>query len=140
VACAYGPAADPAYELTLAAPYHSVRLVLVRSCAVIGTCMVLTGVASGFLPAGAPAVAWLLPSLALSAATLAVATRIDPAKAGAAIVAVWVLIVLSTRELDIRRESVLFEMAGQVGWAVVLLGSAAVFLVLTRVDSQREVS
>jgi hypothetical protein len=140
VACAYGPAADPAYELTVAAPYHTVRLILVRSCAVIGTSMMLTGGASVFLPAGAPATAWLLPALALSAATLALATRIDPARAGTAIVAAWVLIVLSTRELDVRRDSVLFEMAGQVGWAVVLLGSAAVFLILTRADSQREVS
>lgn len=140
VACAYGPAADPAYELTVAAPYHTVRLILARSCAVIGTCVLLTGLTSLFLPAGAPAAAWLLPSLALSAATLALATRMAPTRAGAGIVAIWVLTVLSTRELDTRRDSVLFESASQIGWAVVLLGSAALFLVLTRAGPDREVS
>lgn len=140
VACAYGPAADPAHELTVAAPYHTVRLILIRSCTVIGACVLLTGLASLFLPAGAPATGWLLPSLALSAGTLALSTRTTPNKAAAVIVAVWVLTVLSTREFDIRRDSVLFETPGQVGWAVILLGSAAVFVVMTRADGQREVS
>ena len=39
VALSYGPAADPAYELTLAAPYSVLRLVLLRSVAVV-TCTV----------------------------------------------------------------------------------------------------
>ena len=139
VACAYGPAADPAYELTVAAPYHTVRLILARSCAVIGTCVFLTGLTSLFLPAGAPAVAWLLPSLALSAATLALATRIGPDQGRGRHCRGLGTDRAEQRELDARRDSVLFESASQVGWALVLLGSAALFLVLTRAEPDREV-
>jgi len=140
VAAAYGPATDPAHELTVAAPYSFLRLVLIRSCAVIGTCVFLTGVASIFLPAGAPAMGWLLPSLALSAVSLALATRIDPVRAGALVVGAWILALVSTRGLGDRRGYALFESAGQVGWAVVLLLSVAAFAAWSHTDHRSEPS
>ena len=79
VALSYGPAADPAYELTLAAPYSVLRLVLLRSVAVVTCTVALTAIgALALADNGWQAVAWLLPALALSAATLALSVRTTP--------------------------------------------------------------
>lgn len=97
VAVAYGREVDPTYDIGLAAPYSTFRLLLLRSSAVLVTTLVLIAASAVLLPFdGWLAAAWLLPSLALSAATLAVSTRIDPVWSGGSIVAAWVLTVLST--------------------------------------------
>ncbi|MCS0604923.1 zf-HC2 domain-containing protein [Streptomyces sp. LP11] len=76
VALSYGPAADPLYEVTAATPGGGLRLALVRTVAVLAVSLPLLTLAGLLLPAsGAPAaVAWLLPGLALTLGTLALAS------------------------------------------------------------------
>ena len=77
VATAYGPAADPAYEVTAATPYPSMRLLLLRAAAVLLTSVPIVALAAALLPVGsAVAVGWLLPALAFALVVLAVADRI----------------------------------------------------------------
>lgn len=95
VALAYGREADPAYELAVAAPYSLLRLLLVRSVAVVGSTIAVTSL-GGFVLAGAgwTAAAWLLPALALSATTLALSARVAPVWAAAGVLTTWLVVVL----------------------------------------------
>jgi len=96
VAAAYGRKVDPTYEVGLAAPYSTFRLLLLRSFAVLTSTVLIAGVGALLLPvSGWVAVAWLLPSLALTAVTLAVSTRVDPAWAAGATVLAWLTAVFS---------------------------------------------
>jgi hypothetical protein len=95
VAAAYGRHGDPSYELAVAAPYSLMRLMLVRSLAVIGSTIVLTALGSlVLLGQGWTAVAWLLPALALSATTLALSARLAPVWAAAGVLTTWVAVVV----------------------------------------------
>jgi hypothetical protein len=72
-ASAFGRWADPAQELLVTVP-SSVRLLLVRTAASVAPALAFTALSSLWLvERGWLAVAWLAPSLALSAATLALA-------------------------------------------------------------------
>lgn len=127
VALSYGPAADPAYELTLAAPYSVLRLVLLRSIAVVTCTVALTAVgALALADNGWQAVAWLLPALALSAATLALSVRTTPTWASAAVGTAWLCIVLVSRGSS--RDQLVFGAPGQV--AALLLFAGAVLALL----------
>ena len=95
VAVAFGPGVDPTYEVGLASPMRSFRLVVVRALAVLGTSTAIAGVAAlaqeylGGPDVGWAAAAWLLPSLGLTAATLALATSFRPQIAAAITAATW---------------------------------------------------
>ena len=76
VAAAYGQGVDPTYEVGLAAPMRSFGLLLIRAVAVLVTTTVIAGLAALALPGLQwTAAAWLLPSLGLTLASLALATR-----------------------------------------------------------------
>ena len=77
VALAYGQEADPSWEVTLAAPYPPLRLLLLRAMSVVMVALPLALLAAPVLP-GPPWVlgAWLLPALACVTLTLALATWI----------------------------------------------------------------
>ena len=70
VAFAYGQEADPIWEITLAAPYPPLRLLLLRAVSVVVVALPLAFVAAPVLP-GPPwmAGAWLLPAFACAAFT-----------------------------------------------------------------------
>src|SRR5439155_10052887 len=62
VAAAFGPGIDPTYEIGLASPYRSGRLLLLRSMAVLVASLVLIGLGALALPGlDWSAMAWLLP-------------------------------------------------------------------------------
>lgn len=94
VALAYGPDADETWELGVAAPYSSVRLLLLRTVAVLVTTLpVIVGVGL-LLPGQTPAaVAWLAPSLAGVALTLAAATWVSPGHAAVGVSCAWVALI-----------------------------------------------
>ncbi|HEX4699845.1 MAG TPA: zf-HC2 domain-containing protein [Actinomycetes bacterium] len=95
VAAAYGRHGDPSYELAVSAPYSLMRLMLLRSLAVVGGTMLLTGLGSLLLLGhGWTAAAWLLPALALTSTTLALSARIAPVWAAASVLTSWVGVVL----------------------------------------------
>ncbi len=93
VAVAYGPQFDPAYEVSVAAPYPAMRLLLLRASAVLVTSCVLAGTAALLRPDAALAAAWLLPALGLTVTTLALSTWWDPVVAGTAVACGWVAVV-----------------------------------------------
>jgi hypothetical protein len=126
VSAAYGPGVDPAYEVGVAAPMRSFRLLLVRSTAVLVASMALAGLASLALPRlDWSAAAWLLPSLGLTLASLALSTYIGPVRAAAGVTGVWVVAVLVT-EAWAPVPLVEFRGAAQVAFAVVAIGAGVI--------------
>ena len=86
VAAAYGPLVDPAYELALAAPLGSLRLLLLRAVAVVAVDDAARRWPRALALPGLDwtAAAWLLPSLGAHAARpSALATAIGPGRVAA---------------------------------------------------------
>jgi hypothetical protein len=92
VGLAYGAEADPAHEMTLATPMRGLRLLLTRAAAVLGFSTFWLLIAAILAPGRQPmAFAWLLPSLGLTLATLALMTAFRPRRAAAVTAVLWVL-------------------------------------------------
>jgi hypothetical protein len=138
IAVAYGPGIDPTYEIGLAAPVRSFRLLLLRAATVLGTSTLLAAAASLTLPQlGWGAAGWLLPSLGLTAASLALATTVEPLRAIGVTASAWVVAVAVTVTPP-APSSVLFATAGQVAFATLaLLAAAVVLLRRGRFESDR---
>jgi hypothetical protein len=129
IAVAYGPGVDPTYEIGLAAPLRSFRLLLLRAATVLGTSTLLAVAASLMLPGlGWDAAAWLLPSLGLTVCSLALATMVEPLRAAGVTAGAWVVAVAVT-VAPAAPSSVLFSAAGQVVFAALALLAAVVVLV-----------
>ena len=96
VAVAFTSRTDPLHEVALAAPYSSFTLLLVRSAAVVGATLALAIGAAALLPSTPlVAAAWLLPALALTTTSLALATRVDPVVSSSVLAGTWLLGALS---------------------------------------------
>jgi hypothetical protein len=94
VAFAYGPDVDPSYEVGVAVPYSAVRLLLLRTAAVLATSLPLVLAAALLLPALSwTAVSWLLPALAFAAVMLAASTWARPTVTGVGLGIAWVCAV-----------------------------------------------
>ena len=96
VALAYGPGVDPAHDMTVATPVSGFRLLLLRSVAVLATSVVFGGVAAAILAAdhGLRALAWMLPALMLTTATLALSTVVPTRLAAGVTTGVWLVVVI----------------------------------------------
>ncbi|GAA2281073.1 membrane protein [Streptomyces ruber] len=124
VAASWSRGLDPAYELTAAAPRAGLYLVLRR------TASVLAVVVPALLPVGwatgVMAAQWLLPSLALTSATLALGGVVGVTRAAVALVAVWAGAVVAPT-LAASRPAPALQTGGLPVWALVLaLGTAVV--------------
>ena len=94
VGAAYGPGLDPTYEIGVAAPIRSFRLLLVRSTAVLVTTTALAALAALALPGFDWRVAaWLLPALGLTVASLALLTYVSPLAAFGSLAFLWIALV-----------------------------------------------
>jgi len=120
VAAAYGPGVDAAYEIGVAAPYGGVRLLLLRTVAVLAFSLAVLGAAGVAVP-GLTGAEWLLPALGLSSATLALSTRTTPAAAAGAVAACWVTYAVLPYGTP-------GDARTQAFCAVLLLGGAAVLV------------
>lgn len=137
VALAYGPRADPTFEIAMAASMPGGRVALLRTLAVTAPAMPALVVLSLFLPFGPLAFAWLLPAMGLAAATLALRTFLPLANAAAGLGAVWLLgagVALagaprSSAEVFVRGFAA-FRPSGQLVFA--FLGVASFVLVMLR--------
>jgi len=126
VAAAFGPGIDPTFEMGLAAPMRGVRLLLARTTAVLSASILLAGVASLLLPGLSwMSMAWLVPSLALTAGSLALATVVHPLRAAGALAFAWVAGVL-TVESSAQAALVSFGARAQIAFAGIALVAAAV--------------
>ena len=100
VAAAYGEEVDPAYELSIAAPYPQLRLLLLRAIAVVVVSVPLTVLAGVGLRPWWVAVAWLAPGLAFVLLLLAATTWWSPSHAAGAIALLWTVASVATYRLD----------------------------------------
>lgn len=124
VAAAYGPGVDPAYDVGRAAPMQSFRLLLIRAAAVLGSSTVLAGIAALALPSsGWRAAAWLLPSLALTLASLALSTYLRPLRSAAIVTFSWVFVAAVATAPGPDR-FVVFRGGGQIAFLIVIALSA----------------
>jgi signal transduction histidine kinase len=124
VAAAYGPWADPMFELTRSAPASGLRTLLLRTVAVLLCTTTVLLVATALFPAAdLSAASWLLPSLALVTAVLALSTFLPTTLAACAIAAMWVVTV-SVAALRSGDALAAFRSTGQVVFLGVTVAAA----------------
>lgn len=135
VALSFGPRSDPMYEITLVTPVYGLRLLMLRTVAVVTTAMVPTAAAAVALPRPAlETLGWLLPSLALTSITLALSARIDPTAAAGVVGGAWTLCLLAAFGPV---QDALLSATGQLSAAGVL-AAATVSITLTRTRYDRD--
>jgi hypothetical protein len=131
VAAAFGRGLDPTFELAVAAPFSSMRLLLLRTAAVLPVTISLAGLAALALPdVGWTAAAWLLPSLGLTIVSLALTTYVAPLRAFATVAIAWLAVVIAGA-LGSGDRLAAFDGGAQVAFAV-LAAVATVVLVARR--------
>lgn len=97
VAMSHGRHADPMHEIVASAPSGGLRLLLIRTAAVLLAGVPLLTGAEALLPAGdgvPGAATWLLPGLALTLGSLALGSYVGCRAAAAVLGAVWACAVL----------------------------------------------
>ncbi|MET9456407.1 zf-HC2 domain-containing protein [Streptomyces canus] len=138
VALSYGPALDPTYEMTVVAPTHGFRLLMIRTLAVLVAGLGLNGLATLALPGyGLRALTWLLPALALTATGLALTPRLGPVLAPSLVGGAWVAVLLAAQAAQQTAADPLapFTAAGQgVAGTVAALAAGLLFLLRDRFD------
>lgn len=120
---------DPAREAALATPSAGLRITLWRTCLVVATALPLTALA-GLLVGSSPLeLRWLLPSLATSAASLALGTLVALPRAAVAVAAAWTLLAVVPQTPWLHPgplEPLLLTGRAQPLWVLVLLAAVAV--------------
>ena len=126
VAAAFGPGVDPAYEIGVASPMRSDRLLFFRATAVLAASITIGALASIVLPGmDRTEVLWLLPALALTLATLAIGTWLAPIVAACTVGLAWVVFAAA---VSIASTDPLapFHAAGQVLFMLAIIASVLV--------------
>jgi hypothetical protein len=129
VALAYSADAETALEQEAATPYSPVRLVLLRSVAVLVTSLPLV-VVGGLLFPAAVAAAWLVPALGFTAVLLAASTWYDPVQSAVALATGWVLAVTFASVNGVT--NAVYEPLALVLYAVAGTGALVVLVVRLR--------
>jgi hypothetical protein len=115
VAVAFASGLDPTREIGLATPYPGLRLLLVRTAAVLAVTVPAAFVAGLALPGPSwLASAWLLPAAGLTSAALALTGRLRPVVAVGVVGLGWVAI---TTPIVLKGQAgVIFGVGAQLGW------------------------
>lgn len=133
IAAAYGPGIDPTYEIGIAAPMRSFRLLLIRAMAVLISTIALAGIAALFLPGlDWRAAAWLLPSLALAATCLALSTVVQPLRAAVIVAGTWLTVVAAAAWSAPAGVAARSVFGAQLQIAVVIVGIGAGLVLVVR--------
>jgi hypothetical protein len=130
VAAGYDPWLDPALEPELVTPYPALRLVLLRTVAVLALALPAV-LLSGLVVPGETAFAWLLPAVGFVAVVLAASTWVSPLRAAIAVSLAWLAAVWLLAARSGSPESVLRGPA-QAGFLALAAASFSVFLVRRR--------
>ena len=130
VALAFASGLDPTREIGLAAPYSGLRLLLVRTAAVLAVTVPIVTAAGLALPGSRwLAAAWLLPAAGLTCAALALTARMTPVVAVGVVATAWALVTTPTAMagyLDLA-----FGAGAQIFWLAVAVGGG-LWLALAR--------
>jgi hypothetical protein len=130
VAVAFAGGLDPTREIGLAAPYPGLRLLLVRTAAVLSVTVPVVAAAGLALPgSGWLAAAWLLPTAGLTCAALALTGRLSPVVAVGAVAAAWVAVTAPITLAG--HDDVAFGVGGQAVWLALAVAGGA-WLAATR--------
>jgi hypothetical protein len=130
VAAGYGPAADPTYELAVAAPYPKLKILLLRGAAVLLGSIPVTCAVGALLDPWWVAVAWIAPGLTAVLVLLAALTWVAPIRAAGGVAAAWTaafwLAILNDDQL------ILVGHVAMSVFAAASVASLAVFLARSR--------
>jgi len=126
VAAGYDPRLDPALEPELVTPYPVLRLVLLRTVAVLALALPAVLLSGLFIP-GETAFAWLLPAVGFVAVVLAASTWFSPLRAAIAVSSAWLGVVWLLAARSGAPDAVL-QAKAQAGFLVLAAASFVVFL------------
>jgi hypothetical protein len=130
VALSYDRRLDPALEPEMVTPYPALRLVLLRTIAVLALALPAV-VLFGLVMPGGLLLAWLLPAVGFVAVVLAASTWVSPLNAAVTVsvawlVTVWLLVARSTSPTEV------LQARTQAAFSVVAAASFGIFLVRQR--------
>jgi hypothetical protein len=130
VAAGYDPWMDPALEPELATPYPALRLILLRTIAVLALALPAVLLFGLVIPTEAP-FAWLLPAVGFVAVVLAASTWVSPLRAAVAVSSVWLTVVslLATRSGS---PDAIIQGRAQAGFLVLAAASFVTFILRRR--------
>ena len=130
VASSYDPRMDPALEPELVTPYPVLRLVLLRTVAVLALALPAVLLFGLVVPAEAP-FAWLLPAAGFVAVVLAASTWVSPLRAAIAVSCAWLAVIwlLAARSGP---PGAVLQARAQAGFLVLAAVSVSVFVVRRR--------
>jgi hypothetical protein len=130
VASSYDPWLDPALEPELVTPYPVLRLILLRTIAVLALALPAV-LLFGLVVPGETAFAWLLPAVGFVAVVLASSTWVSPMRAAIAVSSAWLagvwLLAARTGSPD-----ALLQARAQAGFLVLAAASFGIFLLRRR--------
>jgi hypothetical protein len=126
VAFSYDPGVDPALEQDLAAPYSALRLVVLRTVAVLSAAIPAVVLLDLIVPAPAPYL-WLVPAAGFVAVVLALSTWVNPLAGAGAVSAGWLAAVWWAAAGD-APVNVVLHVQFQIIYLVLIVVSTAVFV------------
>jgi len=130
VASSYDPWMDPALEPELVTPYPALRLVLLRTIAVLALALPAV-LLSGLVVPGETAFAWLLPAVGFVAVVLAASTWVSPLRAAIAVSLAWLGLV-SLLATQPGSPDAIVQGRAQAGFLVLAAASFVIFLIRRR--------
>jgi hypothetical protein len=125
VAFSYDSDVEPALEQEFVTPYSPLRLVLLRTVAVLAVVLPLVLLAGAIVPEPAPYL-WLLPAAGFVIGVLALSTWTTPLRAASLVGVLWFLVIFVTA-LQVTWSAVL-RAPYQVGYLALAAASVAVLL------------
>jgi hypothetical protein len=130
VASSYDPLMDPALEPELVTPYPALRLVLLRTIAVLALALPAVLLFGLVIPGGAP-FGWLLPAVGFVAVVLAASTWVSPLRSAIAVSSAWLALVslLATRSGS---PDAIIQGRAQAGFLVLAAASFVIFILRRR--------
>ncbi len=130
VASSYDPWMDPALEPELVTPYPMLRLILLRTVAVLALALPTVLLLGLFIPTEAP-FAWLLPAVGFVALVLAASTWFSPLRSAIVVSLAWLAAVWLMAAQSGSPEAVL-QARTQAAFLALAAASFSIFLVRRR--------
>jgi hypothetical protein len=130
VAAGYDPRMDPALEPELVTPYPALRLILLRTIAVLALALPAV-LLFGLVVPGATAFAWLLPAVGFVAVVLAASTWVSPLRAAIAVSSAWLAVIWLLAARSGSPDAVL-QAPAQAGFLALAAASFSIFLLRRR--------
>ena len=130
VAAGYDPRMDPALEPELVTPYPALRLILLRTIAVLALALPAV-LLFGLAVPGETAFAWLLPAVGFVAVVLAASTWVSPLRAAIAVSLAWLGLV-SLLATHSGSPDAIIQGRAQAGFLVLAGASFVIFLIRRR--------